>query len=728
MGLNSEQKMAADTFEGPLLVLAGAGSGKTRVVTFRIVNLLNRGVASSEILGLTFTNKAALEMKERVQKLTNSHVLICTFHSLGARILRESIHHLGYQSSFTIYDEDDSEKLMKTCLNAIPDVPQKLDLRTLRGMISKAKNSLVEYEPTTLRQRSPEEAIFPTLYNTYQQKLKEYNALDYDDLLFLTLKLFQEYPLVREYYQNRWKFLLIDEYQDTNAVQYAMVNFLVSKHRNICVVGDPDQSIYSWRGANINNILNFEMDYPGACVVKLDQNYRSRSNILEAANSLIKHNNNRYEKNLWSDRGPGDKIKHYRLDNEKAEALFVARQIGYHHREHNIPLNEMVVFYRTNAQSRVFEDYLLQNGIPYVIVGGISFYQRREIKDILAWLRMVQSDADYISFARTLNLPKRGIGDTTLEKIRLGAEQEGLTILEYCVKIVSDHSLRIPIKLSAKQKQGLQQYVNIIQELRVLQNAGSLSDLVIKTIEKTGYLAYLEEDRETATERKENLDALITKAFEWESAAETATLSAFLEELSLKSTLDEATNEHERISLMTIHNGKGLEFEVTFLVGLEEDLFPHVNARDDEEKLEEERRLCYVGMTRAKEYLYLSEVSTRFMWGVTRMQRSSRFLREIPSQYVEKVGRPSSTGYAKPFSSQRMPQPKPEPFINDMDQRVPEEAGSFSKGDMVFHKEFGIGRIQNLYEGSAGLTYHVFFTRDQSEKTLVANYAGLKKL
>lgn len=734
MGLNSEQKIAADTVEGPLLVLAGAGSGKTRVVTVRIVNLLKAGVPASEILGLTFTNKAALEMKERVQKLTHSNVLICTFHSLGARILRESIHHLGYQSTFTIYDEDDVEKLMKTCINAIPDAPQKLDLRILKGMISKAKNSLVKQDETVpFRQKSPEEAIFPTLYATYQSKLKDYNALDYDDLLFLTLRLFQEYPLVREYYQNRWRFLLIDEYQDTNAVQYAMVNFLVAKHRNICVVGDPDQSIYSWRGANIQNILNFESDYPGARVVKLDQNYRSRSNILEAANALIKCNNNRYEKDLWSDRGPGEKIKHYRLDNEKAEALFVSKQINHHRNQDDVPLNEMVVFYRTNAQSRVFEDYLLQNGIPYVIVGGISFYHRREIKDILAWLRMIHSGADYISFARTINLPKRGIGETTLEKIRLGAEQEGLTILDYCEKVVADYPLQVPVKLSAKQKQGLHQYVNVIQELKRVHKEGPISALVVKAIDETGYLRYLEEDRETMADRKENLNALISKAFEWETTAEEPNLSAFLEELSLKSTLDEATNEHERVSLMTIHNGKGLEFMVTFLVGLEEDLFPHANSRDDIEKLEEERRLCYVGMTRAKEYLYLSEVSTRFMWGVTRSQRSSRFLREIPSEFVEKIGRASSMGYAKPFSSLRMQPPKQvksDPFINDMDQREPEDraVGAFVTGDMVLHKEFGIGRIQDLYEGSAGLTYNVFFTKDQSEKTLVAQFAGLRKL
>lgn len=728
MGLNSEQKFAVETVDGPLLVLAGAGSGKTRVVTFRIVNLLEKGVPASQILGLTFTNKAANEMKERVHKLTQSNVLICTFHSLGARILRESIHHLGFQNNFAIYDEDDTEKLMKTCINAIPDAPLKLDLKALKGMISRAKNSLSEHsEGKTLRQRSPEEAIFPSLFATYQQKLKEYNSLDYDDLLYLPLRLFREHPEILQYYQDRWSHLLIDEYQDTNAVQYALVNHLVAKHRNLCVVGDPDQSIYSWRGANINNILNFESEYPDARVVKLNQNYRSRTNILDAANALIKSNSNRYEKHLWSDRGPGEKIKLFRGDNEREEALFVARQIT-HHRNAHTPLSEVVVFYRTNAQSRVFEDYFLQAGIPYVIVGGISFYQRREIKDILAWLRMVESDSDFISFARTINLPKRGIGDTTLEKIRQSAEANGEPILRYCVKLVAGDA---SLKLTAKQKQGLESYLSIIRELRQINEEGLISALVMKAIDSTGYQQVLEEDRETMADRKENLDALVSKAFEWETTTETPTLHAFLEELSLKSTLDDATAENDRVSLMTIHNGKGLEFDVAFLVGLEEDLFPHVNSRDDIDKLEEERRLCYVGMTRAKEYLYLSEVTARFMWGVTRTQRSSRFLREIPSEFIERIGRKPTQGYPKPFSSQRATmQPKQEPFINDMDQTIPEvnERAAFACGEMIFHKEFGIGRIQNMYDGSAGLTYQIFFTKDQSERTLVAKYATLKKL
>lgn len=724
MGLNPEQKLASETLEGPLLVLAGAGSGKTRVVTYRIVQMLERGIPPSKILGLTFTNKAAGEMKERVRSLTQSDVLICTFHSLGARILRESIHLLGYKSHFTIYDEDDTYKLIKTCAAALTEA--KIDPKSLKNMISQYKNSLASDAPLKFDSRKgPEEAIFPELFASYQAKLFEYNALDYDDLLFLPLRLFREHPNALEYYQNRWSFLLIDEYQDTNAVQYAMVNHLVAKHRNLCVVGDPDQSIYSWRGANIQNILNFEKDYPGAVVVRLDQNYRSRSNILDAANALIQRNSNRYEKRLWSDRGPGDKIKHYRGDNEKSEATFIVERIA-HHRQQNVPLNEMVVFYRTNAQSRVFEDYFLQSRIPYTIVGGISFYQRREIKDILAWLRMVQSGADFISFARTLNLPKRGIGDATLEKIRLGAEMEGMPILDYCEKIVSEPTPSL--KLSAKQKQGVQEYVKIIHELQQANAQGTLSDLVRMAIERTDYIKYLEEDRETLSDRRENLDALISKAFEWESTAPHVALAPFLEELSLKSTLDDANVGEEQVNLMTIHNGKGLEFTVAFVAGMEEDLFPHVNSRDNEEAVEEERRLCYVGMTRAKENLYLTEVTSRFIWGITRTQRPSRFLREIPSEYVEKMGRTS--GYSKPFSSQRAPSRiSPEqPFINDMDQRVPDEDGVLSQGEMVFHKEFGIGRIQNIYTGSAGLTYQVLFTRDQQERALVAKYAQLQRL
>lgn len=731
--MNTEQQSAVDTIYGPLLVLAGAGSGKTRVVTFRIVNILEQGVHPSEILGLTFTNKAAGEMKERVRQLTHHNVLICTFHSLGARILRESIHVLGYMPGFTIYDEQDVEKIMKVCLGEM-DSSAKLDSKLFLRLISNAKNALQEptdIDPNTLEEN---EKHFPEAYARYQAKLKEYNALDFDDLLYLPVKLFKEHPEVLEHYQKRWSFLLIDEYQDTNAAQYTIVRYLVSQHHNLCVVGDPDQSIYSWRGANIGNILGFENDYPGAKVVRLEQNYRSRSNILEASNTLIGYNSGRLEKNLWSDRGPGEKIKHFTADTERGEAQFVSEKIAHHYEKGNVPLKQMAVFYRTNAQSRALEDRLLIHHIPYVIVGGISFYQRKEIKDILAFLRIVHSGTDYVSFSRTINIPKRGIGDTTIEKLRLGASEEGLSLIAYCEALVRGEQLRHPIKLPAKQKEGLQSYLSILHELREIGKASSLKELVKNTIEQSHYLDYIKLDAETYQERKENLNALISKAMEWELSTENPTLEGFLEELSLKSSLDESEGQHDRISLMTIHNGKGLEFDVVFLVGLEEDLFPHANSRDSDTALEEERRLCYVGMTRAKEYLYVCDVRQRFLWGTTRSQRPSRFLREIPGEYVEKI-RP--VFYAKTSEYQPMRAPKrveleeeniiEEPFSDEMDNSVA-DIEELAVGDTVFHQDFGVGVINKTYEGSVGWMFKVFFTKDNRERTLVAKIAKLKKL
>ncbi|MFQ5729172.1 MAG: ATP-dependent helicase [Waddliaceae bacterium] len=719
--LNTEQQEAVETIEGPLLVLAGAGSGKTRVVTYRIVNLLNRGVDPSKILGVTFTNKAAGEMKERIKALTQHYVLISTFHSLGARILRESIHRLGYKNDFTIYDEEDALKLLRVCLEELGIKDKKMDPKAFRSLISRAKNDLQGPDDISSSGAQPFskkiEAVFPSVYARYQARLYEYNAVDFDDLLFLTVKVFKEHPSILELYQNRWAFLLVDEYQDTNKTQYEMVRFLVEKTHNLCVVGDPDQSIYSWRGANIKNILNFENDFTGAKVVRLERNYRSRSNILDAANELICYNYNRYEKNLWSDLGPGGKIKHYTGDTEQDEARFVAKKIRYYHLEQGIPLKEMVVFYRTNFQSRVFEDRLLFNRIPYVIVGGISFYQRKEIKDILAFLRMVYSGSDFISFARTINVPKRGIGGATVEKIRINAAKENQTILDYCNALIQGGHLSFPIKLTSKQKQGLQEYLRILQELKRIGQECSLKELVKGAIEGSGYLSFLKEDPETADDRKGNLDELITKAMEWELATESPSLAGFLEELSLKSSLDEADSSDDRINLMTIHNGKGLEFTLVFLVGMEEDLFPHANARGSHDALEEERRLCYVGMTRAKEYLFLTHSRFRYLWGMARTQRASRFLKEIPMEYMEKIR----------FSSESLKKNQEEDdFIDEIDQTQTE--GFFSLGDVVLHEQFGVGIVQEAYQGSAGLCYKILFSNDNQVKNIVAKYAHLTKL
>lgn len=728
LDLNQEQKEAVETVEGPLLVLAGAGSGKTRVVTYRIAHLLSLGIHPSKILGLTFTNKAAGEMRERIHKLTHQQILISTFHSLGARILRESIHALGYLPNFTIYDEEDVHKLLRSCIDELklklPSTSKEkvIDPKVFKSLISNAKNRLQTPEEITLplESQDPIEIAFPQVYSRYQAYLKQYNAVDFDDLLFLTVKLFKEQPEILKRYHDRWTFFLVDEYQDTNQAQYEMVRTLVAPTGNLCVVGDPDQSIYSWRGANIHNILNFEKDFIGAKVVRLEQNYRSRSTLLKAANAVIAYNTGRYEKKLWSDRGPGDKIKHFTANTELEEARFVAESVDVLHREKRIPLKDIAIFYRTNAQSRPLEDRFLSKKVPYTIVGGISFYQRREIKDILAFLRMVESETDFISFSRTLNLPKRGLGEATIERIRNGAILSGKTLLAYCEAVVRGE---VDWKPTPKQRQGLSDYLSTTSKLKRIGKECSLKELIVAAIEETGYLTHLREDPATFEDRKENLDELIAKAMEWELAIPEATLSGFLEELSLKSTLDEVEGEEDRVNLMTIHHGKGLEFTVVFLVGLEEDLFPHANARGSPEALEEERRLFYVGMTRAKEFLFLTDSRFRYLWGMGRTQRASRFLKEIPREFVEKVH--GAFYFRRDVLAEK---PSIAHEKREIKEEKKQEEKGLSQGDMVCHPEFGIGKIQETYQGSLGLTYRIFFSKDFKVREIVDRYARLVRL
>lgn len=688
--LNPQQELAAQHVEGPLLVLAGAGSGKTRVVTFRIAHLLDLGILPSDILAVTFTNKAADEMRSRIRTLRNAQVLACTFHSLGARILRESIEALGYKSDFTIYDEEDSEKLLRKCISQLQIAEDKGFMRSVRHKISAAKNDLI----------GPEKADkeIEEVYRLYQQKLKECNALDFDDLLFLTAKLFQEHPEVRSIYQQRWLFVLIDEYQDTNLAQYTLAKTLVDLHKNILAVGDPDQSIYSWRGARYQNILNFENDFPGAKVVTLDQNYRSTNLILQGANALIRKNFDRYDKKLWSSLGDGSKIGIYVAQNERQEAEFVVNRIlkeGL-----SFPLNEIAIFYRTNAQSRNLEDALLSGNIAYKIIGGLSFYQRREIKDVLAYLKMIISNTDLISFLRTINLPRRGLGLATLEKIVDAAEERNIPIFTFCEEALERPDL---FKLGQRQKEGLKDYIRTIHILRDKRGSMSLHELISETISQARYLSFLEEDPETLQDRKENLDELIGKAAEWEQETDGPSLPKFLEELSLR-TNTESQEFVPSVKLMTLHNSKGLEFDVVFVVGLEEDLLPHINAQDDSKAIEEERRLCYVGMTRAKRKLYLCAATYRYMWGTARFMRPSRFLKEIPAQYLDNLSSPTL----------------------HIDDEVAENPEGFTPGDQVIHKEFGTGIVKKSYQGSFGLTYEVHFPDTGTNRTLAAKYAKLK--
>ena len=686
-GLDPKQFQAVKQIEGPVLVVAGAGSGKTRIVTFRIAHLLELGVPASEILAVTFTNKAAEEMKRRIEKLANKQILACTYHSLCARILREDIAALGFRKDFLIYDEDDSEKVIKECLKE-RQLDEKNILKSIQIAISQAKNNLIE--PQELAKDNP---VAAGIYQTYQHKLKQYNAIDFDDMLFLSVKLFMDHPKILEKFQERWRFVLVDEYQDTNKAQSYLTKLLVAKHHNIFAVGDPDQSIYSWRGANIQNILRFQDDFPGAEVITLDQNYRSNMTILSAANALIAQNSSRFEKKLWSELGEGEKIQVFRCENEHAEADFVIRKIL--ELKKSISLDEIAIFYRTNFQSRVFEDYLLKKQIPYIIVGGVSFYQRKEIKDVLAFLRIALSDTDMLSLRRTINLPKRGIGDASLEKLEKLAQQSHLTIFS-CIEKVAKNE--IGEGFSAKQKQALLSYCEIILQVRgLLEKQIPLEEIVTEVISKTGYDKYLQEDKETFEERRENIAELISKAHDWEEENHSHSLPHFLEELSLKSSSDTENSYLPSVKLMTLHNSKGLEFPAVFLVGMEEELFPHMNAKGSESEIEEERRLCYVGITRAKEYLYLTSCRTRFLWGTPRIMNPSRFLSEIPAEYVKLLHAEGS------YSSDR----------------------EFSSGDIVKHRDFGVGIVQKRYQTSLGLTYDVFFPEDDTERTLVAKYAKL---
>lgn len=707
--LNPEQEIAVDHKEGPLLILAGAGSGKTRVITHHIIKLLEEGISSKQIVAVTFTNKAATEMKERVQAEIGYTPLICTFHSLGVRILRESIEHLGYQSNFVIYDEEDALKILRACINELNIEDKTITPKALKQIISKAKNQLKEPEPSSL---SSIEQLAPEVFKLYQEKLFSASAVDFDDLLFLPVKLFQNFPNVLEIYQKRWLHFLVDEYQDTNGAQYALASLLVSKHKNFFVVGDPDQSIYTWRGANIQNILNFEKDWPSAKIIRLEQNYRSTSTILEAANHLIENNQNRYKKNLWSDLGEGEKIYRYSAFNEREEAEFIINSAISNQKKYDLSLKDMVIFYRTNAQSRPFEDELLKRNIPYSVIGGVSFYQRREIKDILAFLRLLENSADIVSFLRTINLPKRGFGEASLTKIIHFANDQKIPILKLCESLVENPAL---LKLSQKQQAGLKEYIELLQALKKLSFESLISELAYQVVQRLGYLEILKTDPDSYEDRKANIDELIAKTIEWEQLNEGGRLAEFLEELTLN-TSQSNEDASDRLILMSVHNGKGLEFHTVFIAGMEETLFPHINSFNSDQGIEEERRLCYVGMTRAKRVLYLTHVMSRFIWGSPRSMKPSRFFREIPLKYFQKVSNENS--YESEYSQKQYSHPI----------ETPTEKAGFSLNQLVFHNDFGVGKIIKIKESSSGLTYDIHFQKDGSTKSLLAKYAKLRSL
>lgn len=692
--LNPQQQRAIEHVEGPLLVLAGAGSGKTHVVTHRIAHLINLGIPPSEIVAVTFTNKAAQEMASRVRSLCQQYVLTCTFHSLCARILRESIQHLGYTNDFHIYDQGDSELLLKKCLKSFNIEIEKNLVRSFKTAISNAKNDLLF--PSDLNSLDKkQDSFFFDVYSEYQRELKASNALDFDDLLLLTVDLLQKHSEIKRLYQKRWTFFLIDEYQDTNKAQYQLTCLLSEEHRNLFVVGDPDQSIYSFRGANVKNILNFKEDFKDAIVLPLEQNYRSTMHILSAANQLINYNTERYEKQLWSDLGDGDKVHVLISDTEQEEAAHIIQHIRDY--QHTFSLRDMVLFYRTNSQSRIYEDYLLRYKIPYQIIGGLSFYSRKEIKDILAFAKILLNPSDFLSFERTIHIPKRGFGSATLAKMKNEANALHLPILEYCKGLTQG---AYNIKLSKKQLSALNDYITTIAHLKETIDQ-SIASLLHSVLTQFHYIEYLKHDEESFIDRKSNIDELISKAVEWEEENENGTLAQFLEELTLKAQIDDHNPQDDSIKMMTLHNSKGLEFPIVFIVGMEEDIFPHINSKESPTQIEEERRLAYVGMTRAKQHLHLSASKYRLIWGTPRIMKPSRFLQELPEEDLT---------FDKKASSYT-------DFTED---------SGLPAGTVVKHKCFGRGVIKKAYQTSLGLTYDVFFPESSSLKTLIAKYAKLE--
>lgn len=634
--LNKEQRLAAQTLEGPLLVLAGAGSGKTRALTYRVANLIDHGVPAWSIMAITFTNKAAAEMRERIEKLVGpsaADVWVSTFHSGCAKILRHDIEKLGYTRSFTIYDDDDQMSALKEILKRLNIDEKFLPPREIKSKISDAKNKLLgPQEWFSQSDRDYRSQMVLDVYTAYEEKLKSSNALDFDDLIVKTLELFAEHPPVLEAYQRKLRYIHVDEYQDTNYAQYMLVRLLAQHSRNLCVVGDDDQSIYGWRGADIRNILDFEKDFPDAQVIKLEQNYRSSANILDAANQVIALNENRKDKALWTEAGPGEMIRLYRAGDEREEAAFICQQIRAHVMQGE-DYARFAVLYRTNAQSRVIEEAFVQSGVRYRMYGGLRFYDRKEVKDILAYLRVMVNPADDISVRRIINVPKRSIGDTTVNELaRYAAEQE-MPLLTACMDI--------PETIGSRGRKSVEKFSELMMGLSMMAETMSLTELVQYVIDTAGLESqYTKEDNDENRTRVENIREFVGAVKEFEEKADNPTLSDYLENVALVSDLDAMTEDGGAVTMMTLHSAKGLEFPTVFMVGMEENLFPSARSRDDNARMEEERRLCYVGITRARERLYLSHASRRMLYNQMQFNDRSRFIDDIPPRVLEDVSDP----------------------------------------------------------------------------------------
>ncbi len=736
--LNEPQREAVFHTDGPLLILAGAGSGKTRVLTHRIAYLIEeRGVNPWNILAITFTNKAAGEMRQRVDSLVgfgSESIWVSTFHSMCVRILRRFIDRLGYDNRFTIYDTDDQKTLMREVCRKVDIDTKRIRERAILAEISSAKNELVtpeEYELNAGGDLSKQKLA--KAYREYEAQLKSNNALDFDDLLVKTVQLFQTQPDVLENYQERFRYIMVDEYQDTNTVQFQLVRLLAGKYRNLCVVGDDDQSIYKFRGANIRNILDFEKEFPDAYVVKLEQNYRSTGNILEAANSVIRNNTGRKDKTLWTANGEGDKIHLRQFDTAYDEADFIAEDIQRQVRD-GASYNDNAVLYRTNAQSRLFEEKFVAMNIPYKIVGGINFYARREIKDLLAYLKTIDNGRDDLAVRRIINVPKRGIGLTTVNRIQESADERGISFYE---------ALMAPdlIPGIGRSASKLDSFVALIEYFKGQAAGESITDLLKEVIEKTGYVQELEaDDKEDAEARIQNIDELLNKAAAYEESCadrnEEASLAGFLEEVALVADIDSLDESQDYVVLMTLHSAKGLEFPHVYLAGMEDGLFPSYMTimADDGEELEEERRLCYVGITRAEQELTLSCARKRMVRGETQYNKMSRFIKEIPMDLIETGHRkiekdteiPVQNTYAQAKQAFRA---VPFSALQKGSQLRAEKGGSlpYQVGDRVRHVKFGEGTVQDIREG--GRDYEVTVDFDNAGvRKMFAAFARLVKV
>ena len=722
-GLNKEQQQAVQHTEGPLLILAGAGSGKTKVLTVRIAHLLAQGVNPYEILAITFTNKAAKEMKSRVEGLVGdvaNRIWLSTFHSFCAKFLRFEIDSfLGYNSNFTIYDTSDSQAVIKAALKALNLDDKYYPVGAMIAAISDAKNKLLFASDFRKQARDFYQQKVADVYEYYERELRKNNALDFDDLLLVAVKLLQSNATVLDKYSHRFRYVMIDEYQDTNHAQYLLAKLLASHWKNIAVVGDADQSIYAWRGADIQNILDFEKDYPNCTSIKLEQNYRSTKIILDAANAVIDNNEGRPEKNLWTDKIEGAKIQHFTAQSEHEEAAFIGDTIAKKHDIHDVPYGDMAILYRTNAQSRVLEEALIKRALPYTMVGGTKFYDRKEIKDVLAYLRVLYNPFDDLSLLRIINVPKRSIGATTVAKLQEYARANGTSLFMTLTQ------LHLIDSIKGKTKEKLEEFGILIFTLVSEMENLTVLDILESILDRTGYLAQLEESTDPQDQaRAENIGELLSVAKDFQDTNPSGTVEDFLEQVALVNDVDSFEQEEAKVTLMTLHAAKGLEFPIVFLGGLEEGLFPHSRTLMNPEEIEEERRLAYVGITRAEKELYISNATTRTVFGRTSSYLPSRFIDEIPEELVDglraKRKVPDDIKRHVPQHMSVTSRPVTKPIVRN------EVIADWKVGDTAIHSKWGNGKVINVTGEGAGMKLTIEFPT-QGVRVVMAKFAPVKK-